>query len=248
MSKSFAAVVVALLWVIGSGLPAAAQTVAGDWHGALTLTPTQALHLAVHLEKHADGTYSGTFVSLDQGPTQIALAEIVGRGETLSFTLPASQPGTFSGKWDAKSDAWVGEWKQGTFSAPLTLSPGGPPKAPVLTGLDGAWEAVLKSPSGVVLHLVLHVRTSEAGTTATLDSIDQLAYGITVNAIHRDGEAVAFEITAVGGRFAGALSADGKTLVGAWTQGGQTGPLTFSRRAGADANAQPRRPQTPVKP
>jgi len=248
LTKALAIIAATLLWIVALALPAAAQTVAGDWHGALTLTPTQVLHLAVHLEKRADGTYSGTFVSLDQGPTPIPLAEIVNSGESLSFTLPVNPKGTFSGKWDAKSGAWIGEWTQGTFSTPLTLSPGGPPKAPVLSGLDGAWDAALKSPNGALLHLVLHVRTSEAGTTATLDSIDQLAYGLTVNAIHHDGEAVDFEMTAVNVRFAGTLSADGKTLVGTWTQGGQTGALTFTRRAGADANAQPRRPQTPVKP
>ncbi|HTX50874.1 MAG TPA: alpha/beta fold hydrolase [Caulobacteraceae bacterium] len=247
MTRSFAAAA-ALFCVIGLGLPAVAQTVAGDWHGALALTPTQALHLAVHLEKHADGTYSGTFVSLDQGPTPIPLADIVSSGESLSFTLPVTPKGSFSGQWDAKSGAWVGEWKQGGFAAPLTLSPSGPTKAPVLTGLDGAWDATLKEPNGPTLHLVLHVRTSDAGTTATLDSIDQLAYGMTVNAIHRVGDAVDFEMNAVGARFAGTLSADGKTLIGAWAQGGQTGPLTFTLRSGAAANAQPMRPQTPVKP
>jgi len=248
MPKSIAGLAVALLLLVAFRASAFAQTVTGDWHAALSPSPAVTLRLSLHFERTPSGGYTGALVSLDQGPTPIALAEIAATGDALSFKLPVTPPGSFTGKWDAKSGAWVGEWTQGGLSSPLTLLPGPPDKNPVVAGLDGVWDGKLNLPTGVALHLVLHVRTGDAGTSATVDSIDQLAYGLSVSSIHRDGQTVGFEMSALGASFTGTLSADGKTIDGRWTQGGRATPLSFALRPPAAANAAPRRPQTPVKP
>ncbi len=67
------------------------------------------------------------------------------------------------------------------------------------------------------LRIVFHFRTTDRGTTATMDSVDQAATSIPVSAISRDGDAVRLEVAPIGARFEGALQADGRTLRGRWT-------------------------------
>jgi uncharacterized protein len=244
MIKTLAFLVTMMLLFVGAG--ASAQTVAGDWTGAISPTPAQTLHVALHVQRAVDGSYSGTFDSLDQGVTGVPVAVAVA-GDALSFSLPGAAPGTFTGKWDATAGGWVGAWKQSGATFPLTLTAGLPPPKPTVTGLDGDWTGALALGS-VQLHLILHVKTGPRGTTATVDSPDQLSYGLTVSSIHHDGSAAGFEMSALGASFAGTLSADGQSLAGAWTQVGRTTPLTFARQAAGVAPPKLIRPQTPTKP
>ncbi len=79
------------------------------------------------------------------------------------------------------------------------------------------------------LHLKLHLKTDAAGAiTGTLDSLDQGAAGIPCADFHLDGLNFAFAVPAVGGSWAGRISADGDTLAGTWKQG-QSLPLSFAR-------------------
>ena len=245
MPKLLAAMTALVLALVGP--PAIAQTVAGDWTGALSPTPAITLHLAIHIDKAADGTYAGTFKSLDQGDKAVALGAITASGDALSFTLPVQPPGSFAGKWDAAAKSWVGTWTQGPASFPLRLTPGLPSPKPVLEGLDGDWTGVLNV-GAVQLHVILRVKTGPDGTTAVLDSPDQMASGLVVSAIHHDGDKAGFELSALGATFAGILSADGQTLSGQWTQVGKSFPLTFARQAGGVAEPKLVRPQTPAKP
>jgi uncharacterized protein len=228
-------------WLMG-GAPASAQTVVGDWNGAIVANAAQQLRVAVHIKQGPDGAYTGTLDSLDQGVNGLVISDITLSGDTL--TLALKQPAaTFTGTWNPAAKAWVGHWVQG-ISMPLTLTQSVVAPKPTLHGLDGAWKATLSEK----LHLVLHVRTTAAtGTIASVDSPDQLSYGLTVNAIHRDGDEVGFEMTALGASFSGQVSKDGKSLVGQWSQGGRTTPVTFVHNDQADAGL-PKRPQTPVKP
>ena len=240
-----AAVVGLAAFLAFSASTATAQTVAGVWHGTLTTSAASSLRLLVHIDKSADGSLSGTMDSIDQSPGAIPLTTVTASGDALAFTL-AKIGGAFDGKWDAAAGAWVGQWRQSGVSLPLTLTPGPLPTTPTIAGLDGLWDGVLALNSAK-LHLVLHVTTLPSGTTASLDSTDQLAYGLSVASIHRDGDKVGFDMAGLHASFAGALSADGQSLVGQWTQG-QPLPLTFTRRAAGAAAAMPSRPQTPVKP
>ena len=117
-----------LLAALAVGLGLAAQSAlaedaAGDWAGVLK-PPNAELHVAVHLTKAADGSYSGSLDSIDQGATGVPLTDVKTTGDSLSFALPAVG-GLYQGKWDEARKAWVGTWSQSGESLPLDLTRGG---------------------------------------------------------------------------------------------------------------------------
>jgi uncharacterized protein len=219
----------------------------GDWLGDIAVGPGVTFHEAIHIEKTPQGGYSGTLDSLDRAAFGIALGDIAAGADTLSFTAATHPAATYTAKWDAASGQWTGQWSQNGQSFPLILARGVAAPRPVVSGLDGSWDGVL-GVGAIPLHLTLHVRTGPGGTAAWLDSIDQLVYGLAVNSIQRDGADVRFTLTAPLGSFAGTLASDQQGLAGHWTQGGNTTPLTFTRRAPGAKPAGSLRPQTPVKP
>ncbi len=99
--------------------------------------------------------------------------------------------------------------------------------------LTGDWTGVL-SPPGAKLTLVLHITRSSGGAlAATLDSVDQNAFGIPVKSVTLEGAKLALDVAAVHGSFAGTVSSDGKTIAGTWTQSSPL-PLTFTRAVPSD--------------
>jgi fermentation-respiration switch protein FrsA (DUF1100 family) len=237
---------IAIALVLALMMPAAAEDPGGDWAGAIK-TPNGELHVAVHLQKGADGTYSGTFDSLDQGVRGLPVSDVKPGADTLSFAL-VQPPARYEGKWDAASKTWIGIWLQNGASMPLNFTRGSPAAPPSkVEGLDGDWDGALQT-SGMRLRLALHVKTTATlGTVATMDSIDQAATGIPVSAISRDGNAVSFDVALVHGGFKGTLDASGQTITGQWSQGTPL-PLTLTRRAPGVQQQTLNRPQTPVKP
>lgn len=222
----------------------AAQEAAGEWRGVVG-TPLGERRVAVELRAAADGRLEGKMQDLEAGGPSAPLADVAASGETLSFTVPAIRAG-FKGTWSPAKAAWVGEWSQSGAVMPLTLERGRHSAGPTLTGLDGTWTGSVAAANGVKLSLVLRIRTGPYGTVALLDSPDQLVNGLPVSGLARDGSKVSFEQKAVRGRWTGELSADGALLIGAWTQGGRTTPVTFAKAQAA--SAAPRRPQVPAKP
>jgi pimeloyl-ACP methyl ester carboxylesterase len=128
---------------------------------------------------------------------------------------------------------------------PVTLAKGKLEPRPVIAGLDGDWSGSVTSGAGTQLRLILHIRTSASGTIVLLDSPDQLARGIPIFPLTREGRTVSFELKLAQARYEGQLSADGKTLTGTWTQGAAA-PLNFTWAPRQTAEL--RRPQTPAKP
>jgi hypothetical protein len=95
----------------------------------------------------------------------------------------------------------------------------------------GDWHGTLKT-GGPELRLVLHVQqTGEGAFQATLDSIDQGANGIPVSGVKLQGNHLTLDVQAVKGGYEGAVSEDGKTITGTWSQGGRDMPLTFTHGA-----------------
>ena len=101
--------------------PAHAQTVEGDWRGALQIGP-RSLRLEVSLTRAADGTLSGHMLSLDQTPAPLPLADITAADGKLAFAVPMVQ-GHFNASWDEAKGGWSGVWLQGS-PLPLVLTPG----------------------------------------------------------------------------------------------------------------------------
>jgi len=221
---------------------ARAQDPAGDWHGNIHL-PTGDHRLALEIKPKPGGGYIGRVESPEVRETGTDLDAIQAADGRLSFSIPSIRA-TYQGRWDAAASSWVGEWSQGAV-LPLTFAKGKLAPGPVVMGLDGEWEGALTTATGVKLRLVLRVRTGPYGTVALLDSPDQLANGITLQKLARDGDKVSFEQTAIRASYAGVLSDDGKTITGAFTQGASL-PLILTKRTGPAAVA--KRPQVPVKP
>jgi hypothetical protein len=110
--------------------------------------------------------------------------------------------------------------------------------------ITGDWQGVLSA--GVAdLHLVLHVSKDASGSlTATLDSVDQGAYGIPINSITLKDSKLNLDVEKVHGTYEGTVSADAYTISGTWSQG-MSLPLEFKRAtAEVKAGAKP----APAKP
>jgi hypothetical protein len=111
----------------------------------------------------------------------------------------------------------------GALTAALALS-----GAAFAQAYDGDWEGALEA-GGQKLRLELHLETHDGAIGGMLNSLDQGAT-IPVSAGKVENGELGLLFLQVGGELKGKLSADGKSIVGAWTQG-QTLPLTLTRKA-----------------
>jgi hypothetical protein len=220
---------------------AQAREAAGDWHGTLSAGGRD-FRLEVTIKPKAGGGFEGALESPDQGPGATPLDDVKVDKDALAFSLAAAHA-TYEGQWDAGRKAWVGQWRQGG-AFPLVLTAGKPNPLPVIQGLDGDWGGSITMSTGAAIRLVMHVRTGEYGTLVTLDSPDQLAYGVPLRTVKRDGRKISFDIN--GGAFEGTLASDGHSIEGAWSGPNYKGPLTFTSRPIQTAG--PKRPQTPRPP
>jgi uncharacterized protein len=102
------------------------------------------------------------------------------------------------------------------------------PSTAIGQDLGGDWQATLHA-GAADLHLMLHITRNESGALkATLDSVDQAAYGIPVSSISFENSELSLAVNAVHGTYQGKLSSDGSTLIGTWSQGHAL-PLEFKR-------------------
>jgi pimeloyl-ACP methyl ester carboxylesterase len=238
----------ALVLLAGGGQAAAQDDAKGDWLATLTVAPTAVLHLAFHL-KAADGGFTGTMDSLDQGVNDLPLAHVDVSSGHLAFDVPQIG-GRYSGAWTPAADGYVGDWSQAGKSWPLNLVHGKVMATPSLAqGLDGAWDGAIDvGPTGK-LRLIFTLSTTTGGTAGNLQSIDQGPGMIALSAIRRDGQKVKFEIKSIAALFDGDLATDGKTLSGQWTQGGRSLPLSLTLRPpSAGPPLACKRPQQPMPP
>jgi len=106
----------------------------------------------------------------------------------------------------------------------------------------GDWKGTL-SAGGMELSLALHIKADKDGAlTATLDSIDQGAYGIPVSAISVNGSKFDMTVDAVHGTYTGIVNKDGTEIDGTWSQGMPL-ELNFKRATAAEVA-----PPPPPKP
>jgi hypothetical protein len=96
--------------------------------------------------------------------------------------------------------------------------------------LAGDWQGTLNAGS-VQLRLILHVTAATDGSlTATLDSVDQSAYGIPVTTVTLKDSKFNFAVDAVYGTYEGTVNKDASEIDGTWSQG-QPLELNFKRVA-----------------
>lgn len=200
----------------------------GRWEGVLQVSGVD-LTLVFIVSTDAAGTHV-KMQSPDQDPGDIPVSSLARDGDTAVFRVDAAQA-TYTAKLGSDGKSMKGSWSQGGQAWPLDLAQkaAGGVRAPVVSGLDGKWTGLLEA-GGAQFHIVLNVVTSAAtGTTATLQSPDQLPQMIPVQKLVRDGAKISFAVAAVAGTYQGELSADGKSITGAWTQLGADQPLNLSR-------------------
>src|SRR5437879_13235546 len=95
--------------------------------------------------------------------------------------------------------------------------------------ITGDWNGTLK-PGGAELRLVLHItRNADGSLKATLDSIDQGANGIPVNAVTLNDSKLNLKVDAVNGTYDGNVNAEASEIADTWTQGQ---PLELNFRPG----------------
>jgi hypothetical protein len=113
------------------------------------------------------------------------------------------------------------------------------------TKLAGTWLGPLKI-GAIELRLALKIAVDETGKmTATLDSIDQGAKDMPVDAITLVDGALTAELKLIGGKFVGKLDEQAGQIVGTWTQGPGSLPLVLKKTEG---DVQLNRPQEPKPP
>ncbi len=116
---------------------------------------------------------------------------------------------------------------------------------PMQTKLAGVWQGALDV-GGMKLRIVFDIKLEdEDRLVGTLDSPDQQAFGIPIDTIKLEDNAVTIELKRIQGTFSGTLAADAEQIDGTWSQMGRTFPLLMRR----GEKVQPaRRPQEPAAP
>src|SRR5262245_26970087 len=99
---------------------------------------------------------------------------------------------------------------------------------------EGDWRGTLDA-GAVKLDLILHVVRKDGALSATVDSPDQGATGLVVDAITVSGKSLRFEMKSLSADYEGVFSNDGSQIEGEFRQQGQKFPLTFKRAAKNDS-------------
>jgi pimeloyl-ACP methyl ester carboxylesterase len=106
----------------------------------------------------------------------------------------------------------------------------------------GHWQGSLQGMVRIVVHIE---RRGDGSLHGALDSPDQGAMGLALDSLVFAGDSLRFALRMVGGGYAARMNTTGDTLVGAWSQLGQTLPLALARTS---APPEPRRTQRVVPP
>jgi uncharacterized protein (TIGR03435 family) len=94
--------------------------------------------------------------------------------------------------------------------------------------IAGTWQGTLHA--GRDLRIVIKItKDDKGGYKAVFYSIDQGGQPLPVTSITEQGTAIKMTLTAIGGTYEGKLSADGNSIAGNWSQGGQPLPLNLTR-------------------
>ncbi|MFA6702443.1 MAG: alpha/beta fold hydrolase [Dysgonamonadaceae bacterium] len=94
--------------------------------------------------------------------------------------------------------------------------------------IEGDWNGALNI-SGVQLRLIFHIEQTENGLKGTMDSPDQGAKGLTLNAVSFENSILKLSMKQIGMEYQGTLSGD--SIIGKFSQMGAQLPLNLYRKA-----------------
>lgn len=109
----------------------------------------------------------------------------------------------------------------------------------------GNWLGALKV-SGMELRIVFKITAAADGAlTAKMDSPDQGAKDIPMDAVICRRDSILIRCAAIMGSYQGLISSDGESIQGTWKQAGMTLPLNLKKVAEAPSVRRPQHPQKP---
>jgi hypothetical protein len=234
----------ALLHTTGPSLFAqAAADPSGHWEGTILASGTE-VPVAIDLAKNGKGELAGTFGQPAQHLKGLPLAAVSVNGQSVTFQIKGGAPGDRAFKGTLSTD---GTTMSGDFASrqvgtvPFKLTRTGDarieatPASPAIgKELEGDWTGTLEV-NGMQLQLALTTSNQPDGTAT--GGLVNVAEGLElpISAIVQKASTVTFEVRAIGGAYSGTLNSDATELIGAFSQGSQTAPMTF-RRASAAAD------------
>ena len=101
----------------------------GSWRGGLQVGGGVSLTIVFNISQDADGAFTGTMDSPDQGAIGIPLTSASIEGNSVTVSIEAAQ-GTYTGTLSDEGDQLSGTWRQGPASLALTLIKGDPSPPP----------------------------------------------------------------------------------------------------------------------
>ena len=93
--------------------------------------------------------------------------------------------------------------------------------------ISGDWQGTLEADKSP--RIVVKIARADKGWSVKFYSIDQGAQLFNASGVAFDGSTLKFSIDPIGGNYEGALSTDGSSIAGNWTQGPSPLPLTLMR-------------------
>jgi hypothetical protein len=224
----------ALLLVPASSLRAqTAVDPSGHWEGTIQ-APNMPVKVDIDLAKNSKGELAGTFGQPAQGVKGLPLSTVAVEGGVVRFVVKGGpDPATFQGKLSADGASMSGDVAQAGYSIPFTLTRNGdariapvPKNPPIGKELEGTWNGALdlgEKPMRLVLKMSNHPNGTASGTIVSPDGS-----GVEVPiAIMQKVSSLTIDVVSVGASFVGVLNTAGTELVGTWTQGTSSLPLTF---------------------
>ena len=131
-----------------------------------------------------------------------------------------------------------------SFAAPLLLAVTSA-FAQTASPADGIWLGTLHA-GAQSLRIQIHLQAAAgADKSCVLDSVDQKAFGTPCTVTTNDGQ-LTIDVSAVGGKWTGPASTDGKTMTGTWMQGPNSLPLILERQSVAIEAPKPEPTSPPV--
>jgi len=225
------AAVAVLVWCgTAAGQQAAAAPPSGHWVGTI-----EGPGIGVEIDLGPQGdAWRGTISIPVQLTKGLPLSDLVVKGTSVEFGIKGA-PGDprFKGELSKDGKTITGTFAQGGASLPLNLTWKGEPefiavqKSPAVSkALIGTWEGALDV-QGKSLRLVLTLSNGPDGAIGKLVSVDQNNLELPVTTIAEEKSRLKLTVVMVSGGFDGEIKGD--EIVGTWTQGGGSLPLTFKR-------------------
>jgi hypothetical protein len=217
---------------------AGAQTPAdpsGHWEGAVQ-GPNVEMPIEVDLVKNGNGQFAGTFGQPKQGVKGLPLASVSVNARSVRFLVKGGEaPSMFDGVLSADGASIAGDVTIADYTLTFTVKRTGearltpaPRNARISKELEGTWNGALELGDRRMRLTVKMANQADGTATGTIVSADgsgvEIPIGIVENAAN-----VTIDVVSVGASFAGVRNAESTELVGTWTQGSSTLPLTLHR-------------------